>query len=244
MRALPLCLAFLLVPAVATAQGERERGYLFQAPRATLSLYGGLVSPTTQSDLWQFTFDQFTLGRRDFLGFNRGVDLALAVGSRFDVVISFANDAQSRQSESRDYVDQDDQPIQQRTELVRSAFGLGLRYSVLDKGRRIGSLSWIPARVVPHVGVSTGFLYYRFQQQGDFVDAETLEIFPDFYRSVGRTGYVRGEIGTGFTISPSLVLNTELRYLRAQGSVEPTFTGFQPLDLSGVTATLGFTIRL
>jgi len=244
MRFLSLCLMLLVLPAAASAQGERERGYLFGAPRATLSLYGGLASPSTRSDLWQFTFDEFTLGRRDFLGFNRGADLALAVGDRWDVVISFANDAQSRQSESRDYVDQDDQPIEQRTELVRSAFGLGLRYSVVQKGRRIGSLSWIPARVVPHVGVSTGFLYYRFQQQGDFVDAVTLEIFPDFYRSVGRTGFVRGEIGTGFTISPSLVLNTELRYLRARGRVEPTFSGFQPLDLSGVTATFGLTIRL
>lgn len=239
-----LALALLVVlPAALTAQSERERGYLFSEPRVSLTLSGGLGLPTTTGDLWAFTFDELTMSRRDLAAFDQSVDLALRLSERFDLVVGYALSESRTQSEMRDWVDENDQPIQQRTRFSRRPLSASLRYSLRPRGTTIGSYAWVPTTFLPYVGLGAGRMSYRFQQSGEFVDSETAEIFQDSYGARGKVGFVLASTGLIWSVAPSIALTSELRYLHASADGRPSFVGFDKLDLSGVATTVGFTIK-
>jgi hypothetical protein len=240
-QALAVLLAF--VPSALAAQSERERGYLFREPPVTLTLSGGLGLPTSSGDLWAFTFDELTMSRRDMASFDQAVDLAIRLNERFDLVLGYGLSTSKAQTELRDWVDENDQPITQRTRFTRRPLSATVRYQLKPRGNRVGSYVWIPNAFVPYVGLGAGRMSYRFEQNGEFVDSETLEIFQDSYRASGTVGFGVVSTGAVWSIFPSLALTGEMRYLHASADGRPSFVGFDKLDLSGVATTLGFTIR-
>lgn len=231
------------VPATADAQSARERGFLFREPPAALTLFGAFASPSARSDLYQFSFDELTLGRGDLAGLSHGFDLAIRLNSRWDVVggVMFARSA--HRSEFRDFVDLDDQPIQQTTTLSRVPLGASLRYHLTPRGQSIGSRAWIPARFTPWIGLGGGAMQYRFSQRGDFVDYETLNIFADQFVTRGWAPFAQGSVGAGWSLIPNLQLTGELRYVRARGTNGADFVGFERIDLSGLKSAVGLTVR-
>lgn len=241
--AAPLLLALLGSTASAEAQSARERGYLLQEPPATLTIFGGYALPGASSELFALTYEQLTAERGDFAGFDGGVDLALRLTPRLDLVLGIARSNVTHRSEFRDWVDQDDQPILQRTNFRRMPVGATLRLHLLERGQRIGSYAWIPSAVDPWIGVGGGAMKYRFLQAGDFVNFETLEIFSDRFESEGWAPYLQLGAGTGFTLSPIVQLTTELRYVRGGGRLDDPFDGFDHLDLSALSTAVGLTFR-
>ncbi len=237
-------LALLAVlPSALEAQSERQRGYLFREPPITLTLSGGLALPTTTGDLWAFNFDELTMSQRDLAAFDQSVEMAFRVNERVDIVVGYGLSDSRAQTEMRDWVDENEQPINQRTRFIRRPFSAGLRYALRPKGTMVGSYAWVPNAVVPYVGVGAGRMSYRFTQQGDFVDSETLEIFSDNYSATGKAGFVVASGGAVWTLIPSVALTTELKYLHASADGRPSFEGFDKLDLSGVSTSVGFTLR-
>lgn len=236
-------LLLAVMPAVLAAQGERERGYIIGGNPVSLTLFGGLAMPGAEGDLWGFTFDELTLQRRDFNALDNGLDLAIRLSDHFDLVVAYAASSQSKRSEFRDYVDQDDQPIEQTTRFDRRPLSAGIRYHLRSRGRMIGSYAYVPEPFVPFIGVGVGRMSYTFRQSGDFVDEATMEIFRDQFTAKGRAAFAQVSAGAAWTIAPSFALTGEVKYLRASGSGNPSFEGFDRLDLSGVSTTLGLTIR-
>ncbi len=237
-------LALLVVlPAALAAQSERERGYLFREPTVTLTLSGGLGMPTSTGDLWAFTFDELTMSRRDLAAFDQGVDLALRLNDRFDLVLGYALSESRTQTELRDWVDENDQPIEQRTRFTRRPLSATLRYSLRPRGTMIGSYAWVPTTFAPYVGLGAGRMSYQFHQAGEFVDSETAEIFQDNYRARGKVGFVLASTGVVWSLAPSIALTGDVRYLHASADGRPSFIGFDKLDLSGVATMVGFTIK-
>lgn len=227
----------------AGAQGARDRGYLFREPPATLTVFGALAAPSASSDLYQFSFDELTLGRGDLAAASFGFDLAVRISPRWDVVAGVALARSAHRSEFREFVDQDDLPIQQTTSLSRVPLGASLRYHLKPRGESIGSRAWIPARFTPWVGVGGGAMQYRFSQRGDFVDYDTFNVFPDQFTTRGWAPFAQGSVGAGWSLIPSLQLMGELRYVRAHGSNGEDFVGFERIDLSGLSTAVGLTIR-
>ena len=233
-------------PTGAAAQIGRGDGFLFREPLSTLTVSGGLAMPSARSDLFTYTTSQLTLDRADFGAGAFAVDLAFAVTERTDVVIGISPSSSRTASEFRDWVDNNDQPIEQVTSLARAPFTVSARYHLAPRGRRVGTIAWIPARVVPFVGAGVGLMKYRFEQDGDFIDTETLNVFSDRLRASGWAWV--GQIGAGaqVTLTPRLMLSGEMRYLRGSADAERPnrdYVGYR-LDLSGITTLVGFTIRL
>lgn len=243
MRATVLALLLVALPAALSAQTERERGYLFREPPVTLTLSGGLGLPTSSGDLWAFAFDELTLSRRDIASFDQNVDLAFRLSERVDLVLSYGLSDGRTQSELRDWLDENGQPINQRTRFIRRPLSAAVRYSLRPRGTMVGSYAWIPNTLVPFVGFGAGRMSYRFTQNGEFVDSETLEIFRDNYAATGKAGFVLGSTGVVWTMIPGVALTTELKYLHASADGRPSFEGFDKLDLSGVSTSVGFTLR-
>lgn len=236
----------LLAPAAAdlAAQGETSRGYLFREPPVSLTLFGGFAQPAAGGDIWGFTFDELTLSRGDFGAQERGGDLAIRLSPRVELVVSYAANDVRRRSEARDWVGTDGFPITQTTRLIRRPFGAAVRYHLVDRGRMLGTRAWVPNRFVPFVGLGFGRMAYSLDQQGEFVDETTRDIFVDRYRAAGRTAYLQGSAGAQWTLIPSVALTGEARYLLAGADGYPSFSGFDRLDLSGLSANIGLTLRV
>lgn len=240
--AFALIALLLAAPAFAQSAGN---GYLFHAPDATFSVRGGYSRALAASDVFDEVTDQLTLDRGDFSSLTIGADAAVRVGGPFDLVLSGAFSRSRHKSEFRDLVDNNDQPIEQTTTFERLPITLSLRYNLAAPGRSIGQLAWIPNRVVPYIGAGVGGMRYRFKQEGDFVNYATNAVFSSVIDSDAAWTFVaQGMAGVDFNLSPRYGLSLDARYLHAKGDLGPAFTGYDRIDLSGLSATVGLSVRM
>ena len=85
------------------------------------------------------------------------------------VVLGGLNHARTTQL-LREFTDNNDLPIQQSTKYRRVPLTVGLKYYLADRGRSVGEFAYIPSKIAPYVGVGAGAMWYKFEQNGDFVD--------------------------------------------------------------------------
>lgn len=241
-----LSVAVCVTSAAIQAQTGQGDGFLFREPLSTLTLHGGIALPRARSDLFDDVTKDLTLDRSNFAVASFGMDLAVAVTPRWDVVFGFARSSSRTPSEFRDWVDNNDRPIEQVTAYSRSPFTLSGRYHPREKGRRVGSFAWIPTPVVPFVSAGAGLVRYRFEQDGDFIDKETLNVFTDRLRTSGWSWVFQVGGGAHLSLSERVMLTGEARYLLGgsdAGRASGDFVGYR-LDLSGLTTLVGFSFRL
>lgn len=239
-----LMLAFAAVTAAPVeAQPRGGRGFLFKRPTASLSIRAGAAQPSATGDLFRFVSRQLTVDRRDYLGAAVSADLAFALTNRLEIVTGVSTSARRIDSEYRDFIDNDDLPIEQRTSLRRTPLTAGVRFNVLPAGRSISRFAWVPTTFVPYVAAGGGVVNYRFAQDGDFVDFKTNDVFNSSLSSAGWTAasYVAG--GANWTLRPGVALSTEVRYDHGRASLSRDFEGFERISLAGVAVTAGFTFR-
>jgi hypothetical protein len=236
-------LAGTLAPAAAQNAGK---GYLFHAPAATVSVRAGYSKARASSDIFDEVTRDLTLDRGDFSSLTFGGDVALHINSRLDAVLSAGYSRSKRSSEFRNFIDSDtDQPIEQTTTFERIPLTANLRVNLGSPGRSIGQLAWIPNKVVPYVGAGLGAMRYRFKQEGDFVDTNTLAIFgPTTLEGADWAFVAQGMAGIDYNFSPTFGLSFDARYLQAKGDLGSAFRGYDKIDLSGLSATIGLSVRL
>lgn len=239
---LPLLAALLALAPAAGAQSA-GRGFLFGSPASSLTLRGGFAHASAGSDVFAFSREQLTLGRGDFDGFLLGADFARRLAPRLDLVLGAAFAGRDARSEMREWVDQDDRPIEQTTRFQRVPLTASVRAYPLPRGRSVGRFVWIPARVAPFVGAGAGAMWYRFEQTGDFVDFETLEVFYDEFASSGWAPTAHALAGADVSLGPRLALVGEARWTWAESELGRDFEDFEPIDLSGLSASLGLLVR-
>jgi opacity protein-like surface antigen len=90
---------------------------------------------------------------------------------------------------------------------------------------------------------------YRFRQQGDFVDfnnnnavfTSTIDTQAD-----GKDWAFMQQVmaGVDYNFSPMLGVTLDARYLHARGDLGTAFNGYDKIDLSGASASVGFSVRL
>ena len=243
LRAAALALTLLLATApAAEAQGSGD-GFLFRAPAGSIALRGGIDRALGNSDVFDFARERLTLGANAFTGFHVGGDLAVRLTDRLDLAVGVSHARSTARSEFRRFVDLDDRAIEQTTQLVRTPISATVRAYLAPRGRTIGRFAWVPARLAPYLGVGGGAMWYRFAQDGDFVDEETLDVFPATLRSSGWTPTAHGLAGIELSLSPRVALTTEARYDWARAAMGDDFRNFDRIDLSGLAATAGLSLR-
>jgi hypothetical protein len=100
--------------------------------------------------------------------------------------------------------------------------------------------------VQPYVGVGVAAVPFRYAESGDFVDSDTLSIFPARYLVNGTTAGTVVVGGVRFPINGDIyALSVEGRYLRAVGDTGGNANGFvaDKIDLSGGMFDVGFIVR-
>jgi hypothetical protein len=209
----------------------------------SLGVRGGYAVARASGEIFDFTREQLTLDRRDFDAPSFGGQLAIRVAPRIDVAVDLSVARSRAPSEFQDWVGTDDHPIEQTTELRRVPLTFGVKAYLQDRGRSVGRFAWIPSRMAPYVGAAAGWVWYGFEQDGDFVDFDTLDIFGDTFTSSGRAPTLHLYGGADWSLGPSFFLTGEARYAWASADLSGDFVDFDPVDLSRLQATVGLSVR-
>ncbi len=232
-----------IVPRALVAQSGSGDGFLFRAPQGSFSLRLGMARPSADSKVFAFTSDKLTVNRGDFAGVSAAADLDVAITRRVAFQLGVAVSARETGSEYRDFVDNNDLPIEQQTMFRRAPVTAGLKLYLTAPGRSLGKFAWVPSRITPYVAAGGGLMYYAFRQSGDFVDFANLDVFPSTLESSGWTSMAYGSAGVNYSLSARVGLVAEGRYDRARAPMGTDFVGFDRIDLSGLSFTTGLHLR-
>jgi hypothetical protein len=236
--------ALLALGVAAPAQSQMAgNGFLFHRPYVRVGLRGGYAFARAGSDLFDFVTDTLTLNKKDFSGLSVGASVGFSVSERLDLVLDAGYSRAAKGSEYRELVDNNRLPIEQRTTFERIPLTANLKYYLTAPGQSIGTAAWIPAKITPWIGAGGGLMRYRFVQDGDFVDFNTNEIFNRTFQTDDYTAVFQGMAGVDYSLTTQLALTTEARMLYGKGSLNDDFGGFDKLDLSGVSASVGVSFR-
>jgi hypothetical protein len=241
------CMGALLVAGCAlaaplSAQGTGE-GFLFRRPSGSFRLWLGYDRALANSPIFTFVTDTFTLSKNAFGAFALGGELAVRATPRLDVVFSAGYAGSKAGSEYRNWVDNNNLPIQQTTTLERVPVTVGLKYYVAPRGLEVGRFAWVPRRIAPFVGAGGGVMWYRFQQYGDFIDFTDSAVVNDSFDSHAWTWTADAFAGVDVSLGPRWLFTTELRYAWASSHLGSDFVGANQIDLSGVSLTAGLGVR-
>lgn len=233
-----------LLPGVSEvkAQGKTDEvkaDFLFQKPKKYLGFRFGTFLPEADSGLFDMITTELTLEKSDFRAMDFGIDVGFNIYKRIDLVFNFDYSRRTENSEFRDYVDDQGLPITQSTKFTQTPLTAGIKFLLIPRGREIGQYTWLPSPIVPFLSGGAGFLWYEFKQSGDFVDYETLEIFPTVLESSGSVPSIYLGCGVDFNIFKATYITLDFKYSWADDNLDQDFVGFDPIDLSGIRITTG-----
>lgn len=229
-----------LLPGTALAQD----GYLFKAPSVTFTLRGGPTVPAAREGVFDLMTRELTLERGDFKAFSIGADMGITVTPHVDLVFGVSGSRTTRRSEFREWVDQDDKPIEQTTMLKRIPATVSARIYPFERGRAVGKHAWVPGPALqPFVGAGGALVWYTLEQEGDFVDSSTLDVYRDFLHSdnIGAGAHVFA--GAEYWAWTRFGIGVEARYSWAKAQMRDGFSEFDSIDLKGMQYTVGFNAR-
>lgn len=239
-----LALSLALSTSAAVAQDLVGDGYTFRSPKGSLSARVGFAKANANSQVFSFTDSILSLNKGDFSSPSLALEAGFFMNPRTELLLGVSVASTTIQSNYADLVDNNDMEIRQSTTFRRVPLTFGLRYFLSPIGKRLGSYAWVPARFAPYVSAGGGMVYYRFQQEGDFVDYVSMEVFPAEMQSDAWTPTMYGAVGAHYSLNSRTALATELRYDVAKAPMDFAFRLFDRIDLSGTSLTVGFNIRL
>ncbi len=231
------------LPLAAQGAPTRSPDYVVGVPRARLAVRTGADLPRQRSDIYTFSRSQYTLDRRDLLAVPLAAELGIRLGGRLELVVGAGTAARSADTEYRDFLGTDDLPIAQATSLRRTPLTLGARFDLVPAGRAIGSLAWVPRRVVPWVGAGGGVMNWRFRQSGDFIDFADNGVFEATFTDGGWAPAAYGAAGVDVGLGLRTSLLFDARYTWSRATLAGDFEDFAPIDLSGIALSAGLGIR-
>ncbi len=223
---------------------ERSPDFFFGQPRGWVAVRGGMFLPRADAQLYTFFGDQLTMAPSDFRTTSFDLEVGVMLSNTLAIEGGFDLARRGLDSEYRDFVRPNRDPITQHTVLNQTGATIGVRYTPTGHGRRISSLSFIPRRVTPYAAAGLQASYYRLSQNGSFVDFADLSIFQDVFASDGWTSgpYARG--GVDIQVWRRLFVNADIRYAWIRTGLSRDFQGFDDgIDLAGVRTSTGISIK-
>jgi hypothetical protein len=223
-----LVLGWIIVAACAAA--AEAQGNWRPGDFGSLRFRFGLFEPKADSEYWDDKFRDFTGSASSFEDFIWGVDYLWRTSKSSGLLFGTSFYRGRTTQAYRDWVDEFGADIRHTTDLelwdITAAFELRL-------GR---------GDVAPYVGIGGGFLYWRLEESGDFIDfgSDDLPIIFASYRASGWTYEGFGFVGLDIALGYRWSFFVEGRYRVADDELADDFSGFGTIDLSGTEITAGF----
>jgi hypothetical protein len=232
LRKVLLPVAVLALGASAEAGGlDLRLGWYF--PSANSNLFDDVSSLYTRG----VSFAETTppgVQDGDWDSFYGGIEYNHKVANNVEVGISVDGYNKTLDTSYREYVRQDDSPIQQTLRLSIVPIGLSLR--LVPTGRNV--------KVAPFAVVGIDAMIYKYEEFGDFIDFfdPNREIIADSFISDGVGFGFHAGGGVRFAVSDDFSIVGEARYFWSKTQMNDDFSQNE-LDLGGLSATLGFHVR-
>lgn len=243
-RQSPIAAILAVIGGAWAAEPLAAQDFLFGRPSVTFGARIGYAIPRADSEIFDFTRRELTVEKEDFNAVALAADLGIRLSDRIDLALGLGYENSEIDSESREFIGTDDLPILQSTDFRRIPFTVGLKAYITERGRRISDLAWIPSKFAPFVGGGVGFMWYEFEQDGEFVDYETLDIFGDYFSSSDGSALAYVTAGLDYSLGLRWILTAEARYSWASADMGGSFIGFDRIDLNGLRAAFGFSVRM
>lgn len=238
----------LLVATVAGAAEQPPRRGGFPArtsrsatagePRVAISFHGSIRYLTEiGSDLFTANAKDFGVTPAEEADGGFGLEVAFTPHHRFDLFFGAEWSESAYDSSYLDYTFDDGREIVHTTFISHTDLDLGVRFRFLGPGRALQ----------PYVAGGVSGNYYRYAEDGDFVDFDTSEIFYDrFEERHLRPGFF---LGAGFDYAVAtgprsrIDLFGEARYSAYGGKHRDGFDGFGQIESHWVAGRLGVRFR-
>ncbi|MXZ72673.1 MAG: hypothetical protein F4Z04_14385 [Acidobacteria bacterium] len=245
----------LVTPSPASAEEEQQADFAFGWPRWSVAIRGVGLRARAEGDFYDYVQEHLfarqspnddpvnpAAGHLNFNAPGIAFHVGYAVTPRLDARIGVDYFQAFQPSEMRHFVGSDGLPIEQETTLAQAGLGGSITLALLPRGQAIGNYVWIPARVVPYVGVGAGMTRYKLTQVGEFVDFVDGALFTAQVLSTGWAGTTRLIAGADVRLSTSVATTIEISHIRGSGQLMEVFEGFDPIDLSGLRIGAGIRV--
>jgi hypothetical protein len=213
--------------------------FLFGRPRGSVGFRGNWLFARANSDWYSFVTDQLTLGQKDFNAPGFATDVGVAVSRRADLMFGLDFNQSKSDSEYRNFVDNQRQPIAQSTRLRTTTLSGSLKFALVERGLEVSRLAWVPKHVVPYVGAGGGALRYDLLQFGDFIDFRNHSVFPSTFTSAGWAPMAQGFAGVDILVLKRVYVTIDGRYQWSNATLNSTWVDFAPIDLAGFKLAAG-----
>ena len=172
--------------------------------------------------------------KSDWQGFFGGIEYNHKVAHNVELAVSVDGYSKTLDTSYRDYVREDDSPIQQTLHLNVVPVGVSVRFVSTNRH----------TKVAPFLVLGADAMVYRYEEYGDFVD------FFDDDRPVIADSFVSGGVGFGlhaagglrFALGDDFAIVTEGRYFWSKKNLGDDFSQNR-IDLGGWAVTAGFHVR-
>jgi opacity protein-like surface antigen len=195
--------------------------------------FGGF-GPRGHSDLFSDVDELYGVRHRDFNGPTGGLEYSFNATDHFELGLHADWYGRRVGSTYRDFERADGSGIFQDLELNIVPVGFSVRF--LPAGRR--------ARVSPYVAAGADVFFYKYEEQGEFIDFfdDDLPVSLDAFEGQGAAGGFHVAAGLRVPLSHDWSVTGEVRYQQARTRMNDDFAQNR-IDLSGVSGTVGMRLR-
>jgi hypothetical protein len=240
--------ATMLLPASTPPVAARPPGppQPFQPQESAFQIRLGAFMPAGDSGFWADTEDVFTLDASDFDDFVLGLTFVRPVSNEVEIGLNVDFFEETVRSEYRGFVDENGFAILHDTQLslipltADVRFLPGGRYRIRPGGRQI-------VKPVFYVGAGLGLTFWKYEEQGDFLDFtfDPPEIFYDRFVDDGVAFDVHLLAGVEIPMSRRTNLLLETRFSASDDRLGGDFGDLSEtnLDLGGSSIYGGLSFR-
>jgi opacity protein-like surface antigen len=211
------------------------------ASGSDLDLRIGAFFPRAQSNLFADNRELYgfgeddPVGKSDWVGVYGGAEWRFRIAPSLYAGLHVDGYGRTLNTEYRDFERPSGRPIEQSLKLSIVPLGASLRWVPRD-GRR---------DVSPYLGAGIDAVFYKYEEIGDFIDFfdDDLPVVEDHFVDDGAALGFHALAGLRVPLTDDISLTGEARYLWARTDMGDDFGPDLEIDLSGLSATFGVSIR-
>ena len=205
-----------------------------------LQLRLGGFFPAGGGEFWDETEAVFRFDSSDLDGFMAGATWSLALSNNFELGLNADFYYGDDRTSYRDIVDTFENEILHDVRLEQIPLTVDLRLLPAGRYRLRGSAGQYQVRrPVPYLGVGVGANIWSYEEVGDFVDFDTLEVFSASFQDEGVALVTSAVVGVEIPVGPGWNFTLEGRYYWSDDELGNDFEGLGRLQMDGAAAFVG-----
>lgn len=225
-----MLMVFLPLSAQRRYLSSRSQAPFYRSQAVNLRL--GLFIPAMNSDLWEINMENLALNKQDMQDIYFEAEYELFFNPILSLTFTAGSYDHEHYSQYTEYEYDDGSPIYQNLALSVTSLELNLKVYPIGH-RRVFS---------PYVGGGIGLNSWHYEQWGDFINFDDMTVSEGYADTKAYTVGFNARAGFIVKVRRNIGISFEARYLYLQGQLSSLFEGFEKLDMSGLTYSLGLNL--